>query len=1348
MRPQISITAYPYVQPKKVSFFVVLFSFFSCCFSTFLFSQQNYSITINNIPKQKLLSVGSSSVGLQDGVPNWATEAMADSIYKSLGFNALRLWSNTEQSQTANDMLVGFDYYIQSGILDAARKRGVQVLLLAPMRYGETPTEPMEEYTEKLAEFIRRLKSEKGVVINVTGVANEPGFTVAQMTDAVKLLRQKLDIKGLQNVGIVAPEASSADARGFSLVQGIKDDPIAWKGLLGIASHSYNMAANKQWENSITGTAKQYWMTEASDNGNETANDDTRAATIAARFLNDMNHLVDNWYFFIGYSSSSDVTTDGDNATKLMVYDLRSRKIFEHLKYYYFKQIRTIFDYNAVFRDAVSATEGDMVYTYGQKPAINCAAAKNPDGSWGIGAVNLTGINATFFGETYYPAATYNVTIYVKELANVASTNFRLYRSSASKRFYNDGIVTMRNGSVTVTITPKELISLRSISSSLPTTHQIINFAPLSSKTFGDPLFNITAKATSGLPVSFRIVSGPATLSGNTITLTGVGTVEIEASQTGNGNYNAATPVKQSFIVTGADVPSACGGMGSILYEQWNNIGGNNLHNISFFQTAPASSNQLNSFEELTDIADNFGSRIRGYICPPQSGNYTFWVAGDDASELWLSTNENPANKIRIANILSWSNPREWNKFPSQKSVQIYLQSGQRYYVEAVHKEGGGGDNLSVAWQLPSGAMEAPIPGSRLIPYSVSDPVAKVNQSISFASIPAKTLGVAPFNINATATSGLPVSFHIVSGPATVAANVVTLTGVGSVVVEASQNGNPAYNAAPNAIQNFVVNGAASTSECSATGTVYREQWSGIDGNDIAVIPFQTLPTSSAQLTVLESLDAGVNYGARIRGYICPPASGDYTFYLSGDDAAELWLSSNDNVTNKVKIAGVSSWTGIREWTRYSTQKSISITLIKGRRYYIEVLHKQGGGAGHLSVAWQLPGGVIEAPIPATRLSPYVTTSVSKVGQAIIFEPISNKTVGGAPFKISATASSGLPVSFNIVSGPATVSGNTVTILGVGSVLIEASQPGNATYNPAPASTKNFAVGGVSGATDCSATGSILRERWNGIDGNDIANIPLEKVSSSTGELTVLETVDPANNYGERFRGYICAPRNGDYTFFIAGDDAAELWLSMDENSATRVKIASVLSWTEFREWTRYSSQKSASITLIKGHRYYIEVLHKQGAGGGHVSVGWQLPGGVMEAPIPGTRLSPYSANSVSKLAQTTSLSPIFDELQLISAFVVTKQTTDGLSNNAFSIFPNPTIGTLTVQLKDIKSSKITVQIFTANGTLVSQKSTLQPANVSSKTFGFDLSNNPAGIYLVKIISSEGVKIGKIVKSL
>lgn len=179
--------------------------------------------------------------------------------------------------------------------------------------------------------------------------------------------------------------------------------------------------------------------------------------------------------------------------------------------------------------------------------------------------------------------------------------------------------------------------------------------------------------------------------------------------------FSSVILIKQAGTSVPAS-PTACSATGTILHEQWDNIAGNDVSDIPLLQT-PTSTSQLNVLE-FANIGSLYGTRLSGYICPPQSGNYTFWIAADDAAELWLSTDNNPANKVKIASLLSWTYFREWNKFPSQQSAKINLRTGQSYYIEVLHKQGGGGDNLSVQWQMPDGTTETPVPGTRLSPYT------------------------------------------------------------------------------------------------------------------------------------------------------------------------------------------------------------------------------------------------------------------------------------------------------------------------------------------------------------------------------------------------------------------------------------------------------------------------------------------------------------------------------------------------------------------------------------------------------------------------------------------------------
>jgi hypothetical protein len=126
----------------------------------------------------------------------------------------------------------------------------------------------------------------------------------------------------------------------------------------------------------------------------------------------------------------------------------------------------------------------------------------------------------------------------------------------------------------------------------------------------------------------------------------------------------------------------------------------------------------LTQLESPRDAGDNFGARIRGYVCPPQTGSYTFRLSGDDDCQLWLSPDDDASRKVQIAGYSGYTDYGQWNKYPGQQSVPVSLEAGRRYYIEALQKEAGGGDFVAVSWQLPDGQTEAPIPGRRLAPFS------------------------------------------------------------------------------------------------------------------------------------------------------------------------------------------------------------------------------------------------------------------------------------------------------------------------------------------------------------------------------------------------------------------------------------------------------------------------------------------------------------------------------------------------------------------------------------------------------------------------------------------------------
>ena len=139
------------------------------------------------------------------------------------------------------------------------------------------------------------------------------------------------------------------------------------------------------------------------------------------------------------------------------------------------------------------------------------------------------------------------------------------------------------------------------------------------------------------------------------------------------------------------------------------------------FPESPDGRQIRDTFEAPPDWAEHFLSRLRGSLHPPVSGDYTFWIASDDSSELWLSESNDPAGARRIAQVGSgrWTEPRQWTRISSQQSAPIRLEAGKSYSLEAIAQDATSRDNLAVAWQGPGFARRV-IDGKFVTPWPVA----------------------------------------------------------------------------------------------------------------------------------------------------------------------------------------------------------------------------------------------------------------------------------------------------------------------------------------------------------------------------------------------------------------------------------------------------------------------------------------------------------------------------------------------------------------------------------------------------------------------------------------------------
>ena len=152
----------------------------------------------------------------------------------------------------------------------------------------------------------------------------------------------------------------------------------------------------------------------------------------------------------------------------------------------------------------------------------------------------------------------------------------------------------------------------------------------------------------------------------------------------------------------------------------------------------------------------------------------------------------------------------------------------------------------------------------------------------------------------------------------------------------------------------------AAIPETSEPGKVDVWYFDGISGNYVeytfAADAYPNSPDEIIQLTELQrTANRAENYGTLIRGYIEPPETGEYTFYVAGDDQTQLWLSDSLDEDRISQIASTMA-VPIGDYTQYSSQTSAVHYLNAGQKYYFELRHKEGRWDDHFSVAWRGPG--------------------------------------------------------------------------------------------------------------------------------------------------------------------------------------------------------------------------------------------------------------------------------------------------------------------------------------------------------------------------------------------------------
>lgn len=485
---------------------------------------------------------------------------------------------------------------------------------------------------------------------------------------------------------------------------------------------------------------------------------------------------------------------------------------------------------------------------------------------------------------------------------------------------------------------------------------QTISFGAIPTQTFGDPVFELSATASSGLPVSFAGNNDEtATITGTTVHITGGGSVVITASQAGNDNYLAAPEVQQTLVVNKAS------------------------QSVNFPSLANAT---------FGDPDINPGATATSGLPVTYSGN-------------------NPA----VAVI-------------SGRMIQII----------------GAGTVVITASQAGNDDYEAAADATQTLI------VDKADQVITFPALTEVTYGDPAFTPAATASSGLAVTYTS-SDPsvATVSGGMIMINGAGSATITASQPGNDNYNAAADQAQVLTVSKAVQTITFDEPANVVF----GDPDFDLTAVATSGLPVS------FTGSDESV---VRIDGS---------TVHVTGAGTAVITASQDGN-DNYLAATGVS-----RTITVEKSAQTISFDPFELHTYGDPDINPMATVSSGLMISYSssntdvavVNGGMITIAGAGTAV---ITASqagndnynaatdvmqvltVQKADQVISFPVIEPVIYGIAPFAPTASATSGLSVSYssdNVMV--AEIINGTVNILGAGTATITASQSGDNNYNPA-----------------------------------------------------------------------------------------------------------------------------------------------------------------------------------------------------------------------------------------------------------------------------------------------------------
>ena len=332
--------------------------------------------------------------------------------------------------------------------------------------------------------------------------------------------------------------------------------------------------------------------------------------------------------------------------------------------------------------------------------------------------------------------------------------------------------------------------------------------------------------------------------------------------------------------------------------------------------------------------------------------------------------------------------------------------------------------------------------------------IAKASQSITFGTLTDKTYGDADFDVSASASSSLDVSFGASGNCSMADADTVHITGAGSCQITASQAGDDNFNPASDVSHSFNIAKATASVGLSGLNPTY-------DGSPHAA----GVSTTPSGLTVDVTYDGSATAPTDAGSYAVHAVVNDANYQGSADDTLVI-----AKATATIQLSNLSQTFDSNPHYASSSTTPSGLTVV--------ITYKQGSTPVTDPTAvgsYDVHAVIDDANYQGSADDTLTITAAVKQSQSITFAALSGKTFGNADFDVSATASSGLAVTFGASGNCSMADADTVHLTGAGSCTITASQAGDDDYNAAPDVARVFSIAKASTSTGISTSGSPSR---------------------------------------------------------------------------------------------------------------------------------------------------------------------------------------------------------------------------------------------------------------------------------